>query len=304
MLRSFAKEMKKNYVFYLMALPGVLFIFMFSYVPMPGLVLAFKNYNFQDGIFGSPWAGFSNFAFFFGSDKAFSITFNTLYLNFLFIVFGLIFQIGSAILINEAGNKDFKRTVQSIQFLPYFFSWVVVSGLVYSLFSGELGSVNKILEFVGLQPVSWYNNADYWRPILVGTNLWKFTGYGAIIYLSTITGISTEYYEAAKIDGAGKLQQIRHITLPLLVPTAIIMTLLNIGRIFYGDFGMMYSIVKDNGLLLRTMEVIDTYVYRAMRSLGDVSFASAIGLYQSVAGFIIVYTTNQLSKKYQGTSLF
>ncbi len=304
MIYSFLKEMKKNYIFYFMALPGVIFLFLFSYVPLPGLVLAFKNYNFQDGIFGSPWAGLNNFAFFFGSDKAFAITFNTLYLNLLFIVFGLVFQIGSAILINEVGNKHFKRTVQSIQFLPYFFSWVVVSGLIYSLFSSELGSVNRALEFLGMQPVSWYNDPAYWRPILVCTNLWKFTGYGAIIYLSTITGISMEYYEAARMDGASKLQQIKYITLPLLVPTAIILTLLSIGRIFYGDFGMMYSIVKDNGLLLKTTEVIDTYVYRSMRIIGDMSFASAVGLYQSVAGFIIVYTTNWLSKKYQGTSLF
>ncbi len=303
-MSSFAKEIKKNYVFYLMALPGILFLFLFSYLPMPGLVLAFKNYNFQDGIFGSPWAGFKNFEFFFGSDKAFSITFNTIYINLLFIVFGLVFQIGSAILINEVGNKHFKRTVQSIQFLPYFFSWVVVSALIYSLFSAELGSVNKMLGFFGLEPVSWYNNASYWRPILVGANLWKFTGYGAIIYLSTITGISMEYYEAARIDGASKLQQIKHITLPLLVPTAIILTLLSIGRIFYGDFGMMYSIVKGNGLLLRTTEVIDTYVYRSMRTTGDMSFASAVGLYQSVAGFIIVSSANWLSKKYQGTSLY
>jgi ABC-type polysaccharide transport system permease subunit len=296
--------MKKNSVFYFMALSGILFLFLFSYVPLPGLILAFKNYNFQDGIFGSPWAGFNNFAFFFGSDKALTITFNTIYLNFLFIVFGLVFQIGGAILINEAGNKYFKKTVQSIQFLPYFFSWVVVSALIYSLFSGELGSVNRALQSMGMHPVSWYNNAAYWRPILVGANLWKFTGYGTIIYLSTITGISMEYYEAARIDGAGKLQQIRHITLPLLVPTAIILTLLSIGRIFYGDFGMMYSIIKDNGLLLKTTEVIDTYVYRSMRMFGDMSFASAVGLYQSIAGFIIVFSTNWLSKKYQGTSLF
>jgi putative aldouronate transport system permease protein len=304
MLHRFIREMRINRVFYLMALPGITFILLFSYVPMPGLILAFKNYNFRDGIFGSPWAGWYNFSFFFGTDKAWTITFNTLYLNLLFIVFGLIFQIGSAILINEVGNRHFKRLVQSIQFLPFFFSWVVVSGLLYSIFSAELGSLNRLLVLFGLAPVSWYTRAEYWRSILVITNLWKFTGYGAVIYLSAIAGISQEYYEAAHIDGASKLRQIRHITLPLLVPTAIILTLLSIGRIFYGDFGMMYSIIKDNGMLLRTTEVIDTYVYRAMRSQGDMAFASAVGLYQSTAGFIVVYTTNYLAKRWQGTALF
>lgn len=297
-------ELRRNRELYLMALPGMIFLLMFSYLPMPGLILAFNNYNFQDGIFRSPWVGFKNFDFFFGSDKAGSITFNTLYLNGLFIIFSLITQMGSAIFLNEIRIKKFKSLVQSVQFLPYFLSWIVISSLLFSLFSSELGSVNRILSALGGEPVSWYSHSEYWRFILVGAYLWKWTGYGTVIYLAAIAGIDGEYYEAARIDGAGRLQQMTRITIPLLTPTAIILTLLAVGRIFYGDFGMIYSIIKDNGLLLRTTEVIDTYVYRSMRMSGDISFASAVGLYQSLAGFLLVGLTNWLSKRYQGISLF
>lgn len=301
---GFFKEMHRNGSLYLLALPGVVFILLFFYIPLTGVVMAFKQYNVVDGIFGSPWVGFKYFKFFFQSDKALSITFNTLYLNFLFIFIGLVFQIGGAILLNEVHNKFFKKTVQSVILLPYFLSWVVISGLVYTFFSMDMGSVNKILEMFGLNAVNWYGDAKYWRPILVGCNLWKWTGYGTIIYLATMAGIDTEIYEAATIDGANRIQKIKYITLPFLSQTVIVLTLLAIGRIFYGDFGMIYSIVKDNGLLLSTTEVIDTYVFRAMRTTGEFSLSTAIGLYQSCAGFVLVLSSNWLAKKVRGSALF
>lgn len=301
---DFFKEISRNGSLYMLALPGIVFLLMFFYIPFLGNVLAFKQYNVIDGIFGSPWAGFKYFKFFFQSDKALSITFNTIYLNFLFIFFGLIFQMGSAILLNEVNNRYFKKASQSVVLLPYFLSWIVISGLVYSLFSYDLGSVNNILGIFGIGPINWYGNAKYWRPILLACHLWKWTGYGSIIYLAAMAGIDIDVYEAAKIDGANRIQQIRLITIPLLSQTAIVLTLLAIGRIFYGDFGMIYSIVKDNGLILSTTEVIDTYVFRAMRTTGEFSLTTAVGLYQSCAGFILVLSSNWLVKKIKGNALF
>jgi len=295
--QGFIQELGKNKAIYIMTIPGLLFFFLFNYVPLTGIVLAFKDFNVVDGIWGSPWNGFKNFEFFFTSSDAARITLNTLLLNAMFIITQLIFSIGLALLLNEVKNKIFSKTARTIVFFPYFLSWVVISGLLFSLFSTSMGSINNFIEKLGFDRIPWYMEAKYWRGILVVTHIWKWTGHGTIIYLAVISSIDPTYYEAATVDGANKLQKIIHITLPNIAPVASVLTLLAIGRIFYGDFGMVYSIVKDNGMLLQTTEIIDTYVFRAMRITGDFSLSTAIGLYQSLAGFILVFTSNLIAKR-------
>ncbi len=304
--RRVAHELKRNWLLYAMTVPGLLFFILFCYVPMTGIVLAFKDYNMQDGIFGSPWVGLDNFKFFFSdTNKVYQTTFNTIYLNLWFIVCSLIFQMGSAILLNEIRQKTYKKITQSVIFLPYFLSWVVIGGIVYSLFSNQYGVINQGLEALGLERVSWYTSPQYWRLILVLCNIWKWTGYGSVIYLAAIMGIDPTYYEAAIVDGASKRQQILHITIPLLKPTAVELLLMSVGRIFFGDFVMIYGVVRDNGILLEKVEVIDTYVYRAMRTTGDFSFTSAVGIYQSFFGLTVLLIVNAVTKRINdGNGLF
>lgn len=288
-----------------MALPGLLFFLIFSYMPLPGVVLAFKDYNFADGIFGSKWVGLKNFEFFFNGDYAWRTTFNTLFINANYIVFGTLVAVAFAILLNEIRKSFARRLYQSLMFLPYFFSAIVVGNFVYLMFSSKYGLVNQLLSALNSPPVDWYANAQYWVAILVGIFIWKNTGYAVVLYLATIVGIDEELFEAASLDGANRWQRIRYITLPLLVPTMTIVTLLAVGKIFYGDFQTIYSIVGDNGLLFPTTDVIDTYVFRAVKNVGDISMPAAVGLYQSVCGFLLVLACNWAVKKYnRENSLF
>ena len=296
------RELYSKREYYMMAVPGILYFFVFSYLPLVGIILAFKNFNIQDGILGSPWVGLKNFEFYFLSDTAWRTTRNTLVLNMLFIFCGLLFQMGYALMLNEMVSKLFKKLFQSFMFLPYFISWVIASTFVMNLFGSNYGIVNELLEAIGMERVQWFYNAKYWPAILTGLSLWKNTGFGVIIYLAVITGIDIKLYEAAELDGANRFQKIRYITLPYLIQTAIILVLLAIGKIFYGDFGMIYSIVGDNGMLLETTDVIDTYVFRALRNSGDFGMSTAIGLYQSVVGFMLVFASNALARKYQSDS--
>jgi putative aldouronate transport system permease protein len=299
-------ELSTNWIIYLMALPGLLFFVFFAYVPLSGIVVAFKDFNIVDGIYNSPWNGFKNFEFFFTSaSKAFQTTYNTLLLNSLYIIFGIFFQVAIALFLNEIKSKNFVKVTQSLIFIPYFLSWVVVGSVIYSIFSINTGALNSILKTFGVVPISWYTEPQYWRTIFVATHIWKWTGYGSIVYLSTLMGIDPTYYEAAKVDGASKWKQIIHVSLPLLKPTIVVMFLLGIGRIFFGDFGMVYGIVKDNAYLLDKVEVIDTYVYRSMRITGDFSLAAAVGLYQSFFGLVIILSANKFAKKINdGNGLF
>ncbi|MFC5532601.1 ABC transporter permease [Cohnella yongneupensis] len=286
-----------NSAFYLMALPGILFFFVFSYLPMFGVIIAFKNYNFKDGILGSPWAGFDNFEFFFTSPDLYRITYNTLFLNALFILFGTLAAVVAAILLNEIRSKLSARIFQTFIFFPYFISWIVVSLFLGTFLSSERGIINGVLTSVGIDRVDFMNSPGLWPAILVIVYLWKSTGYGLVIYLAAIAGINPEYYEAARIDGANRLQQIMRILLPQLRPTILILIILAVGRIFYGDFGMIYALVGDNGQLYPTTDVIDTYVFRSMRTYGDFGMTSAVGLYQSFMGFVMVVAANWISKK-------
>lgn len=291
------REIVRNRVLYSLAVPGLLVLIIFFYLPMFGHVIAFKNYNYFDGIRGSPWTGLENFKFFFGGSDWLRVTFNTLFLNALFIAFGLVISVILAIFLNEVRQAVLKRVAQSMAFLPFFVSWMVVSMMLFSLLNTSDGLINRSLKELGLDAVSWYSMPHYWPAILTIISVWKTAGYQAVIYLAAITGISPEYYESAQMDGATRLQRIRHITLPLLRPTIIVLTLLAIGRIFYGDFGMIFGLVGDNGVLYETTDVIDTYAYRALRQLGNFGMSSSIGLYQSVLGLVTVCVFNLIVRK-------
>jgi putative aldouronate transport system permease protein len=298
-MRKIKKEwklFKKNSELFLIGLPAMLAFFLVAYLPMFGLIIAFKKYSYDLGIFKSPWAGFENFKFFFTSQDAFRVTRNTILLNGAFIIIGLTFAVLLAIMLNEVSKRAVK-TYQTILFFPYFLSWVVVGYLTYGLLNKNLGVLNSLLKLVHIAPVDWYAEPAYWPAIIILTYLWKNAGYLAIIFYTGILGIDTTYYEAASIDGASKLDQIRHITIPSIMPLIILMVMLNIGKIFYSDFGLFYFIPRDIGTLYPTTDVIDTYVYRSLRAVGDLGMASAAGFYQSIVGFVLVLASNMIIKK-------
>jgi putative aldouronate transport system permease protein len=287
------KRIWKYTPLYLMMLPGVAYLLINSYLPMFGLVIAFKDINFTKGIWKSDWVGLQNFKFLFQTSDAFIITRNTLLYNITFILIGLIVAVGFAILLNEVKSKVASRLYQSIIILPFLISMVLVSYLVFSMLSMESGFMNKtILPALGIEPVAWYNEPKYWPIILTMVQVWKGAGYACIIYLAAIIGIDPEYYEAAKLDGASKWQQIRKITLPLISPVITMLTLLQIGRIFYSDFGLFYQVPMNAGALFSTTNVIDTYVFRGLLQLGNMGMSSAAGFYQSLVGFVLVLISN------------
>ncbi|WP_084225508.1 ABC transporter permease [Paenibacillus pectinilyticus] len=282
-----------------MTVPGLLYLVLNNYLPMFGIVIAFKNINFSKGIWGSDWIGFKNFEYLFKTEDAFIITRNTILYNVVFIILGTLLSIGIAILLNEIKNRFMTRLYQSIILLPFLISMIIVSYLAYAGLSLETGFLNKtVLPFLGMQEINWYQESQYWPYILTLIHLWKGIGFSSIIYFAAIIGIDEEYYEAAKLDGASKWHQIRHITLPSLTPTITMLTLLSIGRIFYSDFGLFYQITMNSGALYSTTNVIDTYVYRGLMGLGDIGMSAAAGLYQSVVGFILVLASNYLVGKF------
>lgn len=280
-----------------MALPGILFFLVFCYLPMIGVVVAFKDFNVKDGILFSPWSGVKNFEFFLKSQDMIRLVVNTLYLNFIFIITSTVIQITFAVIMNEMKNRMFVKITNSIMFLPYFISWVIAGYFVYALLNMDYGLVNTLLISIGLKPIEWYNRPEFWPAILILANIWKATGYGCVIYTAGIVGISGEYYEAATVDGATKWQQVFKITLPMLKPLIIMLTLLALGKIFYSDFGMFYNLTRSTGTLYSTTDVMDTYVFRALRVTGDFGMSAAAGLFQSVVGFVLVLASNQLVKK-------
>ncbi|MCG8484953.1 MAG: ABC transporter permease subunit [Clostridia bacterium] len=292
------RELWKNRSYYMMILPAIIVFFLFSYLPMPGIIIAFKDYNFMDGIFGSPFIGLENFKFFFMSEYAWRTTFNTLWINANNIFWGTFIAVMFAIMLNEMRNMHLKKLYQNLMFIPYFLSVIILSRIVGMIFNNEIGIANRLIEFLGGDPISWTTEAKHWVKIIVGTNIWKGVGYGVIIYLSTIVGIDKGIYESSYLDGANRLQMIRYITLPLLVPVIIILTLLSIGRIFFGDFQTIYAIVGNNGALLETTDIIETYVFRAVKNSAEFSMAGAVGMYQSVVGFIVILGSNTLVKLY------
>ncbi|KAA8997185.1 sugar ABC transporter permease [Paenibacillus spiritus] len=298
MRTGFWSDVKKYRTLLLMLLPGVLFFLLFAYVPMAGVVLAFKKYDYNGGIFGSPWNGLDNFRFFFESGDAFRVTRNTALYNIAFIIVNNLLQICAGILLFEVAGKWFRKITQTILFLPYFLSWVVVGAIAYNLFNFDVGTINSLLTSIGLERIDIYNTPAYWPFILIIVSAWKALGYGTVMYLAAITGIDTEMYEAAEIDGANIFQRIRKITVPNLMPTIIILVLLAIGNIFRGDFGMFYNMVGNNGLLFSSTDVIDTYVFRSLITSNDIGMSAAAGFFQSVLGFATILLANYAVRKY------
>lgn len=295
---ALTRNLRKYGMFYLMLLPGFLILLVNNYIPMLGVVIAFKNMTYPHAniimnFIDSKWVGFENFKYLFKTSDAWTITRNTLLYNSLFIVLNLIIPVAFAIMLNELRSKFLTRFHQSIIFLPYILSWVVVSYLVYGLLHDKNGFVNTtLLPFFGVDPVQWYFKVHAWPYIIPIVNTIKNVGYYMVIYMAAIIGIDDEYYEAATIDGAGKWQQIMKITIPLLLPVMIIMTLLQIGTIFRADFGLFYQVPKESGVLFPVTNVIDTYVYRTFLAMGDSGLSSAAGLYQSAVCFVLVFLSN------------
>jgi len=287
---------------YLMAVPGILWFFVFAYLPLLGIIIAFKDFDPIKGLLRSKFVGFDNFKFFLTSLDWKLVTLNTLFLNTLFIGFQIIFAVAIAVMITEVINRIYKRVTQSIVILPHFISWTIVAMFLTAFLSTDTGVINKVFIKIGLQPVSFYNDAGVWPVVLVILRIWKTAGFGSVIYIATITGFDQEIYDAAKIDGAGRWKCITRITLPMLKNTIILLTFFNIGTIFYGDFGMIYAMVGDNYLLMPTTDVIDTFVYRTLRMMGNMGMSAAVGLYQSLVGFIIVITANTLAHKFNPES--
>jgi putative aldouronate transport system permease protein len=302
---AFIKEMKKNRTLYLMCLPALIILVMFCYIPFAGTWMAFTDFNVVDGIFGSPFVGLDNFKFFFSKNSmGWRVTYNTLFINFFGMILGLIVPISIAIFFNEVRGKVYKKLTQSFMFFPYFLSWVVVGAIIYGLFATDVGVINNLLEALGMKPITWYAEPKYWKGIIIIANMWKWSGYSSIIYMAAMSNFDGSLYEAAEVDGANKIQKIFNITIPMLKPTAVVLTLMSIGRIFYGDFGMIYGIVGNNPVLIDSVTVIDTYVYQTMRTLGF-SYSTAIGLFQSVMGLILVTLANKFSKRInEGEGLF
>ncbi|MBB6673126.1 ABC transporter permease [Cohnella nanjingensis] len=302
-LGRFAKDINRNKALLLMVLPATLWFIFFAYLPMIGTVISFKEYRVsQDGflasIIHSKWVGFDNFKFLFSTEDAFVITRNTLLYNAVFIVVGLVLAVGLAIVLSEIANKRLAKWYQTGMFLPYFLSWVIVGYFVYSFLSFDRGMVNKIAAAFGADPVQWYSDPKYWPLIIIVVFLWKSIGYNSVVYLAAIMGIDKSLYEAAMIDGANKWQQIRNITLPMLMPLMTILTLLAIGRIFYADFGLFYQVPRDSGTLYSVTNVIDTYVYRGLKTTGEIGMSTAAGLYQSFVGFVLVITSNYVVRRF------
>lgn len=288
---------KRIWPFYIMMVPGIAYLLINNYIPMFGVLIAFKKLNFTKGILGSEWCGLDNFEFLFSSADAWTITRNTIGYNFVGIVLGTVLGVAMAILLNEIQNKYAKKFYQSAVLLPYLISWVIVSYLCYAFLSAESGLFNSVLKSLGLEAVNWYNEPKYWPFIIIFSNIWKTIGYGMIIYYSSIVGLSQDYFEAARLDGATKWQQIKNITLPLIKPAVITMVILNIGNIFRSDFGLFYQLPRNSGALYDVTRTLDVYVYNALMKNNDFGMSSAASFYQSIVGFILIVAANQLVKK-------
>ncbi len=289
---GFLNELKVNKALFLMMMPAFIYIFINYYVPMFGAIIAFKNFNYEDGFLKSPWCGLDNFQFLFKTSDAWVITRNTIGYNLVFIVIGLVVAVTVAIVLNELRNQVASKVYQSVIFLPYFLSWVIVAYLVYAVLCPD-GLYNKsIAPLLNIAGIDWYAEPKYWIFILPIVNTWKVIGYSIVIYLAGITGIDQEFYEAAVLDGASKFQQVKSITIPFLVPLMVVTTLLALGNVFRSDFGLFYQVPRQQGLLNDTTGVLDTYIYNALIFNGDLGMSSAAGFYQSVVGFFTVLAAN------------
>jgi putative aldouronate transport system permease protein len=294
---GFLHELKKNRVLFIMLVPTFIFFIINNYLPMIGIYFAFAKYDIRGGIFHSPFIGMKNFEFLWKSNILLQITKNTILYNIIFIFIGNFLQVFSAILLSRLIGNMFRKVTQTLMFLPYFVSYVIMGVLVYNLFNYEIGFINTALRGIGAEPLDVFNSPNLWYALIPGFFMWKWIGYGTVIYLASILGISEEYYEAAELDGANVFQQIRHITIPLIIPTFIILILFALGNIMKGQFDLFYQLVGNNGNLYDSTDIIDTYVYRSLVSNFDIGIGSAAGLYQSVFGFVLIMVVNFLVKR-------
>lgn len=295
--RRLQRMFQKNGALLLMALPGLLILFTFAYLPLPGMLIAFKDYKPLEGLWGSPWVGLQNFEFLFGTETAWRIIRNTLLLNAAFIGSSLIASLTIAILLHEVIDSFASRVYQAVLFFPYFVSYVIVGYFVFIFLATDGGVVNNVFESVGIKPVNWFSEPTYWPLILTLVNLWHSIGYFTIIYLAGILAINPEYYEAARIDGASRWQEIWYVMLPLIRPLIIINVLLAIGRIFFANFDLFINVTRMQGAILSSTDVIDTYVYRALAVLGNFEMSSAAGFFQAVVGLLLILTANWIVRR-------
>lgn len=294
---SFRKKVRNNRTLLLMCLPAVAFFIVFNYCPLPGVYIAFTNYNFRDGIFGSPFVGFKNFEFLIKSGQLSLLTRNTILYNLVFILLGNVLQITLAIMLNEINSRWFRKVSQTIMFLPYFISVVLIGAIMFNILNYDTGALNTLIRETGGNPVKIYSMAGIWPFIVVFCQMWQQTGYGSVVYFAAICGIESGIIEAAQVDGANSWQKICYIILPSLKPTFIILLLFSLGGIMKGNFGLFWNLVGANSQLFPTTDIIETAVYRMMMSQNNFSTSSAVGLYQSLFGFALVMISNWVVKK-------
>lgn len=295
------KRMMKYKMLYVMLLPAIVFLFVFNYIPMYGASIAFKDFWITKGILGSPWVGFDHFEQLFKTDKFWQVFRNTIEINLLRLVFGFPAPILLAILLNEVRLKWFKRSIQTIVYLPHFISWVTISGIIFSLLSNE-GLVNKVIAAFGGDSVNFLTSNGMFRPLLVLSGIWKEIGWGTIIFLAALSGVNQDLYEAATVDGANRFKQIVHITLPSLLPIISILLILNFGSMMTGGFDQVFNLY--NTMVYESGDVIDTYVYRIGLTQGKYSMATAIGLFLNVINFVLLIVVNSASKKMSGQGIY
>ncbi len=297
-MKKIKKALLRYWPLYLMLLPGTVYIIINNYIPMAGSTVAFRQYNLRDGLYHSPWIGLKNFEFLFKTNDAWTIIRNTIFYNLAFIVIGTVLAIAVAILLSEIKSRVAKQAYQNIILVPFLISMVVVSHLVFAFLSSGNGFINNtLLPALGKEPINWYNQPKYWPFILLLVNIWKGLGYNCILYYATICGIDASLYEAATVDGANRWQRIKHITLPCLKSTIIILTLMSLGNIFRSDFGLFYHVPMNSGTLLEVTQTIDTYVYRGLTQTNNIGMSSAAGLYQSIVGFVLVLGANLVVRR-------
>lgn len=290
------RRFKNSLPLTLLALPGIIYFIIFKYVPLYGLVLPFKDYKFAKGFFGSEWVGLKNFKFLLNNDQLNIAIRNTLIYNFIFIILGIVVSVTVALLLYELTSRYIK-VYMTVLYLPFYISWVVVAYVARGFLDMDYGLLNNLRGLFGAEPLMWYSNPAYWPAIIIIANVWKSFGSNAVLYYASLMGTDKSLFEAAKIDGASKLQTIMHISIPSIKSVIIMMTILSIGNIFYGDFGLFYNLTLNSSLLYPTTDIIDTYVYRSLVGLGDMGISSAVCFLQSVLGFILVLTTNFVVNK-------
>lgn len=293
------KKLYKQRSLIILALPILIYTFIFKYIPMVGIIAAFKNYNYSDGIFFSPWNGFDNFKFMMTSNVLWKLTFTTIAYNLVFMIVGTIVPVTLALLLNELKSKKTLKIYQTSMFIPYFPSWIIVSYIVYILLNVKYGVLNNVISAIGIERIDWYSRPNAWIFFIPIISAWKGAGYASIIYYASLISINSEYYEAATIDGASRWQLMTKISIPFLLPIVTIMTVMGLGSIIRGDFGLFYLIPQQElyTLLISTTDVLDTYIYRALKRSGDIPMSTAVGLYQSIVGFVLILFSNKLVRK-------